>query len=131
MENQNKYIIDKSSNEFKKSEKIYKMNVAKNKAREEKHKSNQKILEQIDNINIKNVWENYIKDLKNNQRYNKASILEYSEIILIDNNLLVKASNLVQAKEIQHDKHLIEYLKNYTGIKNLKIIAKVEEQYFI
>ena len=96
-----------------------------------RHKSNQKILEQIDNINIKNVWENYIKDLKNNQRYNKASILEYSEIILIDNNLLVKASNLVQAKEIQHDKHLIEYLKNYTGIKNLKIIAKVEEQYFI
>ena len=123
MENQNKYFIE--------SENIDKINVNKNQMREERHESNQKILEQMDNINIKNVWENYIKDLKNNERYNMADILQYSEIILIDNNLLVKAINHVQAKEIQNNKHLIEYLKKYASIKNLKIITKVEEQYFI
>ena len=52
-----------------------------------------------------------------------ADILQYSEIILIDNNLLVKAINHVQAKEIQNNKHLIEYLKKYASIKNLKIIT--------
>ena len=44
MENQNKYFIE--------SENIYKINVNKNQMREERHESNQKILEQMDNINI-------------------------------------------------------------------------------